>query len=150
MHCTRGEDDHIMKRSQFEDVRVLGQGSFGVAVLTRPRQPEAGLGRTEFVVLKEIDVRRMSERERAEAMREATTLAQLDHENIIRYLGSFVERGHLHIALDYADGGDLAQVVHSAKRNRRSLSETQQAVVSANMQRYVVPSIATCASCIAI
>jgi len=108
----------IKSASDYRRLRVLGEGSFGVAVLVRPkRSPNTHL------VVKEISVRHMRENERREALKEVSVLRKLNHPNIIKYHSSFSECGKLHIVLDYADGGDLADQVSKAQRNRSRFPE---------------------------
>ena len=47
-------------------------------------------------------------------------LRKLKHPFIILYHTSFLERGMLHIVLDYADGGDLANRISAAQKSRLS------------------------------
>ena len=47
----------------------------------------------------------MSPKERTEARKEVTVLAQMLHPNIVSYQGSFEEHGNLYIVMDYCEGG---------------------------------------------
>jgi NIMA (never in mitosis gene a)-related kinase len=40
-------------------------------------------------------------------MKEVQILKSVDHTNIIRYYGSFIEDHFLYIVMEYAEGGDL-------------------------------------------
>jgi NIMA (never in mitosis gene a)-related kinase len=53
-------------------------------------------------VIKRINVAHVSERKRREAMKEVQILKKLDHPNIIKYYGSFVEDQSLYIVMEYA------------------------------------------------
>ncbi len=59
--------------------------------------------------MKEIDLSKMSPRDRAEAKNEVDVLRRLRHPNIVRYQDSFVvgsgRLSMLYIAMDFADGG---------------------------------------------
>ena len=44
-------------------------------------------------------------------MKEVQILKKLDHPNIIKYLGSFVEEEALFIVMEYAEGGDLHRIL---------------------------------------
>eukprot|EP01138_Halocafeteria_seosinensis_P002809 gb/GECG01002870.1/.p1 GENE.gb/GECG01002870.1/~~gb/GECG01002870.1/.p1 ORF type:complete len:768 (+),score=117.31 gb/GECG01002870.1/:1-2304(+) len=105
--------------SQFEELKVLGQGSFGMAVLVMSKK-----SRKRFV-LKKINVQAMSEENVREALREVQVLRGLNHPNIVGYHGSFIDQGYLSIVLDYCDGGDLEQQVKLANKRGRNFSERQ-------------------------
>lgn len=99
---------------EFDTIRVIGQGSFGAAILVR------SLRDGQYYVAKQITVSEMSDKERSEAVsiaihnlivfslclkaNEVRVLEILQHPNIISYHGSFVEDGSLYIVMDYADG----------------------------------------------
>ena len=42
---------------------------------------------------------------------ELKTLHDCDHDNILRYYGSFEKEGNLNIALEYMDAGSLAHIL---------------------------------------
>eukprot|EP00038_Savillea_parva_P001954 m.108788 g.108788 ORF g.108788 m.108788 type:complete len:1252 (+) comp10671_c0_seq2:92-3847(+) len=87
--------------SDYSTVRKLGEGAYGKALLVRRRTTQ------KQCVIKEVNVTKMSPRERREARQEVKVLAQMKHPNIVSYITSFEERGKLFIAMDYCDGGDL-------------------------------------------
>jgi len=54
----------------------------------------------------------MSEKEKTETLKEAQILEVLQHPNIVRFREVYkTKKGHLCIVMDFADGGDLAQLV---------------------------------------
>jgi NIMA (never in mitosis gene a)-related kinase len=56
----------------------------------------------------------MSDKEKEETLREARILEVLDHPNIIKFREVYTTKnGHLCIVMDYANGGDLKQVIQS-------------------------------------
>jgi serine/threonine protein kinase len=103
----------------FKVMRELGQGSFGVALLVEERA--TGL----LYVIKRINISALGQRERRAALGEVEVLSRLRHPNIIGYYGSFVEASHLHIVLEYADGGDLAQAIKEARGGGKHFSEAR-------------------------
>ncbi|KAF4516945.1 hypothetical protein B566_EDAN005546, partial [Ephemera danica] len=91
----------------YEKIRVVGKGAFGLAVLYRR------LSDGEFVVIKEVNIIELSASERQFALNEVQVLSSLNHPNIIR---SFERDGQLMIEMEYADGGNLNQLL--ARRHR--------------------------------
>src|SRR5262249_12641283 len=105
----------------------IGEGAFGKAYLMRDKQSN------KMVVVKETCLVKMSLREREDARREVSVLAQLHHPTIVTYYDSFegkfdsiilllicllkyfyrIEHGNLYIIMDYCDGGDLAVKINT-------------------------------------
>jgi NIMA (never in mitosis gene a)-related kinase len=84
---------------RYKMVQLLGKGSCGQAFLVRCER-KGGLA-----VIKEIDITKMSEAEKKDALQEAKILESLRHPNIIRFHEVYkTVRGHLCIVMDYADG----------------------------------------------
>lgn len=96
---------------QYERLQVLGRGSYGVAMLVRER----GSGRRGHLrVIKEIDLIRMPTSAQDEAHAEAAVLRSLSHINIIAHYATFIESTKLHIVMEFADAGDLANAIKKA------------------------------------
>jgi len=109
----------MLAMERFEHVKVLGRGAFGVALLVRDRN--AGGGRRGGLrVLKEIDLACLSLKARKEARAEASVLQALSHTNVVAYVDYFLEGTKLCIVMEFADGGDLADMVkkHRADESR--------------------------------
>ncbi|XP_008072960.1 serine/threonine-protein kinase Nek1 [Carlito syrichta] len=90
-------------------LQKIGEGSFGKAVLVKSTED----GRQ--YVIKEINISRMSSKEREESRREVAVLANMKHPNIVQYRESFEESGSLYIVMDYCEGGDLFQRINAQK-----------------------------------
>ncbi|KAL5006799.1 hypothetical protein ScPMuIL_015605 [Solemya velum] len=82
-------------------VRVLGRGAFGEAVLYRKTEDNS------LVVWKEVNLGRLSEKVRRDAINEIDILASLNHANVINYYNHFMDGDTLLIELEYANGGSL-------------------------------------------
>ncbi|XP_011208179.2 serine/threonine-protein kinase Nek8 isoform X1 [Bactrocera dorsalis] len=91
--------------SNYEKIKVVGQGSFGVAILYRRKFDN------HHIVFKQINLADLTPSERDLAMNEVEVFSKLHHPNIISYLGSFIRDNTLLIEMEYADGGTLAQVI---------------------------------------
>lgn len=74
-------------------------------------------------VLKRIDLRKSSERDKQAAQQEAQLLKSLKHPNIVSYRESFQSDGYLHIVMLYCDGGDLYSIIK--EQNGKYIEETQ-------------------------
>lgn len=90
-------------------LQKIGEGSFGKAILVKSAED----GRQ--YVIKEINISRMSNKEREESRREVAVLANMKHPNIVQYRESFEENGSLYIVMDYCEGGDLFKRINAQK-----------------------------------
>jgi NIMA (never in mitosis gene a)-related kinase 8 len=101
-------DDSVSEKMdlpEYRRVKVVGRGSFGVAILYERIQDQ------RMVVLKQINLGDLTESEKRLAMNEVDIFSKLHHPHIIRYLGNFIRNNILLIEMEYADGGTLAQVL---------------------------------------
>ena len=64
------------------------------------------------MVVKEIDMTDMDEKDRKEALREAKIMEKFTHPNIVKSYDVYKTRkGKLCIVMEYCDGGDLNQII---------------------------------------
>jgi serine/threonine protein kinase len=100
---------------KYVKIKALGKGSFGSAILIRRKSDG------ELLVVKEVNLSKMSSKEREEARNECKVLQSLRHPNIVRYIEHYELRGILYIVMEYADGGDLSHKIKEG--NGRGLKE---------------------------
>ncbi|XP_034128288.1 serine/threonine-protein kinase Nek8 [Drosophila guanche] len=91
--------------ANYNKVRVVGQGSFGIAILYRRKSDG------HQIVFKQINLSELTPPGRDLAMNEVDVFSKLHHPNIVSYLGSFIKDNTLLIEMEYADGGTLAQII---------------------------------------
>ncbi|NXM92952.1 NEK4 kinase, partial [Sylvia borin] len=101
-------------------LRAVGKGSYGEVSLARHRQD-----RKQYVI-KKLNLRSASSRERRAAEQEAQLLSQLRHPNIVTYRESWQgDDGHLYIVMGFCEGGDL---YHKLKEQKGKLLPENQVV----------------------
>ncbi|XP_059393514.1 serine/threonine-protein kinase Nek4-like isoform X2 [Carassius carassius] len=101
-------------------VRVVGKGSYGEVNLVRHRSD-----RKQYVI-KKLNLRTSSRRERRSAEQEAQLLSQLKHPNIVTYRESWEgEDCQLYIVMGFCEGGDL---YHRLKQQKGELLPERQVV----------------------
>ncbi|NXB19731.1 NEK4 kinase, partial [Rhagologus leucostigma] len=101
-------------------LRAVGKGSYGEVSLARHRQD-----RKQYVI-KKLNLRSASSRERRAAEQEAQLLSQLRHPNIVTYRESWQGvDGHLYIVMGFCEGGDL---YHKLKEQKGKLLPENQVV----------------------
>lgn len=86
------------------------QGSFGSVFLCRKHSETE----CQYVALKMLDVNSFVEIHQTDLVtNEIRILSILNHENIIKYYGSFLWRDKLYIEMEYADAGTLDSFLNS-------------------------------------
>ncbi|XP_072521951.1 serine/threonine-protein kinase Nek4 [Salminus brasiliensis] len=101
-------------------IRVVGKGSYGEVNLVQHRSD-----RKQYVI-KKLNLRTSSKRERRAAEQEAQLLSQLKHPNIVTYRESWEgEDCQLYIAMGFCEGGDL---YHRLKQQKGELLPERQVV----------------------
>jgi NIMA (never in mitosis gene a)-related kinase 1/4/5 len=106
--------------------KVVGQGSFGKALLC------VRIADNRRCIVKEISLAKMGPKEAKMTEQESALLARLQHPNIVTFWESFVaiknRCKNLYIVMDFADGGDLSNLVKS--RNGSYMQEAQVITLS--------------------
>lgn len=87
--------------NNYDVQRVVGEGSFGRAVLCKRKRDQRSC------IVKQISLAKLSKKEAKLTEQEAMLLGKLQHPNIVTFWESFVSGNQLHIVMEYADGGDL-------------------------------------------
>ncbi|XP_044169608.1 serine/threonine-protein kinase Nek9-like [Acropora millepora] len=106
------EDTFIGRRASEEPytrIKTLGRGAFGEAVLYRKTEDNV------LVVVKEVNLSRASEKERADEEQEVVILSLLNHSNIVTYYNHYIDETSLLIEMEYCNGGTLNDKIHAQK-----------------------------------
>lgn len=94
---------------RYELGEELGRGAFGQVF----KGTDVKTG--EVVAVKEISLSGMSHDRLKDIMLEIDLLKNLDHDNIVKYLGFYKTRSHLDILLEYMEQGALSQLIKRDK-----------------------------------
>ncbi|KAM9234162.1 ribosomal protein S6 kinase alpha-2 isoform 3-T3 [Dugong dugon] len=90
--------------SQFELLKVLGQGSYGKVFLVRKvKGPDAG----HLYAMKVLKKATLKVRDRVRSQMERDILAEVNHPFIVKLHYAFQTEGKLYLILDFLRGGDL-------------------------------------------
>ncbi|XP_004844179.1 serine/threonine-protein kinase Nek3 isoform X3 [Heterocephalus glaber] len=89
-------------------LRVIGEGSFGRALLVQKERSN------QMFAMKEIRLPK-SFSDTQNSRKEAVLLAKMKHPNIVAFKESFEAEGHLYIVMEYCGGGDLMQKIKQQK-----------------------------------
>ncbi|NWW84095.1 NEK4 kinase, partial [Rhynochetos jubatus] len=109
-----------MPLAAYRFLRAVGKGSYGEVCLVRHQQD------SKQYVIKKLNLKNASNRERKAAEQEAQLLSQLKHPNIVTYRESWQgEDGLLYIVMGFCEGGDL---YHKLKEQKGKLLPENQVV----------------------
>lgn len=103
------DSDLLTQEDIYIFVKFLGHGSFGKVNLYRNSKDNF------LVVWKEINLKNLDQKMRNESFSEVEILSLLNHPNIITYFKHFISDDTLYIELEYAKGGNLANLIKSQK-----------------------------------
>jgi len=98
------------KINGFQLLKFLGKGTFG-AVYQARREADG-----KIYAIKKVDTRKMTAKERAEAVNEIRVLASVAGEHVITFYEAFVEQDVLYIVTEFAMNGDLLQLLKNKRR----------------------------------
>uniref|UniRef100_H3BFY4 non-specific serine/threonine protein kinase n=1 Tax=Latimeria chalumnae TaxID=7897 RepID=H3BFY4_LATCH len=86
-------------------IKFLGRGAFGEATLYKRTEDNS------LVVWKEVNLKRLPEKDRRDSMNEIVILSVLQHDNIVAYYNHFLDNTTLLIELEYCNGGNLYEKI---------------------------------------
>lgn len=98
--------------NDIEVIRAIGKGTHGTVVLARRRLDGA------VVAVKRVRTSQISENGRKQADNEVILLKSLYHVNIVRFYDHFMADDELNIVMEYADGGNMRQLVKMRAREK--------------------------------
>ncbi|PIO25673.1 hypothetical protein AB205_0121000, partial [Aquarana catesbeiana] len=93
----------------YEIIRMIGEGAFGKAFLAKGKKDNIQS------VIKEINLSKMSPKEKEASQKEVTLLSKMNHPNIVTLFTSFKEKNSLYIVMEYCDCGDLAKRINKQR-----------------------------------
>jgi eukaryotic-like serine/threonine-protein kinase len=113
--------DEILHR-RYKILRIIGQGGMGCIYLAEDNRLK---GRN--CAIKEVDYERslgesLIKESREQFLKEATTLAKLDHPNLPKVSDFFSKKSRDYLVMDYIPGDDLRTLIGMAKQNKKFLN----------------------------
>ncbi|KAL7631632.1 UNVERIFIED_CONTAM: hypothetical protein RMT77_018075 [Armadillidium vulgare] len=107
------------KLDDFEIISTIGRGSHGT--VRKVKRNCDG----KILVWKELHYASMNIAEKQGLVLEVNVLRELNHPNIVRFYGHYVDRqaGMLYIFMEYCPGGDLHKIIQKCKKTDSFLEE---------------------------
>ncbi|ANM64430.1 Protein kinase domain [Arabidopsis suecica] len=87
----------------------IGKGAYGRVYIG------LDLENGDFVAIKQVSLENIGQEDLNTIMQEIDLLKNLNHKNIVKYLGSLKTKTHLHIILEYVENGSLANIIKPNK-----------------------------------
>ncbi|CAN6809778.1 unnamed protein product [Brassica oleracea] len=87
----------------------IGKGAYGRVYIG------LDLENGDFVAIKQVSLENIVQEDLNTIMQEIDLLKNLNHKNIVKYLGSLKTKTHLHIILEYVENGSLANIIKPNK-----------------------------------
>ena len=105
----------------FKILNKIGEGSFST-VLKVQRKKDGNI-----YALKRVKFAKLSDKEKSNALNEIRILASINNKNIISYKEAFFDEidSSLDIVMEYADEGDLFQLITEKKKTKTHFSEEE-------------------------
>lgn len=98
-------------------LKFLGKGTFGAVYQARREADD------KIYAIKKVDTRRMTSKERADAVNEIRVLASVGGPHVITFYEAFVDSDILYIVTEFAGQGDLLAYL-KAKRRQGNIPES--------------------------
>ena len=105
----------------FKILNKIGEGSFST-VLKVQRKKDGNI-----YALKRVKFSKLSDKEKSNALNEIRILASINNKNIISYKEAFFDKmdSSLDIVMEYADEGDLFQLITEKKKTKTHFTEEE-------------------------
>lgn len=104
---------HFQKSKTLNDKYLLGdelgKGAYGRVY------KGVDLQNGDFVAIKQVSLENISQEDLSSITSEIDLLKNLNHKNIVKYLGSFKTKSHLYITLEFVENGSLASIIKPSK-----------------------------------
>jgi len=99
--------------------KLLAQNYNQIKILIKDENKEVSLvenkDNKERVIIKEINLSNLNEKEKERALQEGMILSTLNHPNIIQCYGFYNEKDKIIILIKYEEGGDLKKKIENQK-----------------------------------
>ena len=105
----------------FKILNKIGEGSFSTVL--KVQRKKDGI----IYALKRVKFAKLNEKEKSNALNEIRILASINNKNIISYKEAFFDENDssLDIVMEYADQGDLFQLITEKKKKRTHFTEEE-------------------------
>lgn len=108
-----------MREEEFEELELIGRGSFGQ--IRKVRRITDG----HVLARKEMSYKSMNQKEKSQLIAEFRILKSLEHPNIVQYFyhEHLQEKHQVYLYMEYCGGGDLAGLIRQCKENIEMIPE---------------------------
>ena len=105
------------KLSNFEIISEIGRGSFSTVYKVKCKIDNY------IYAMKEVDLPNLNHKEIDNSFNEVQILSKIKSEYIISYIDSFSQNGKLYLITEYAEFGDMEQIIKSRQKTKNYFNE---------------------------
>lgn len=109
---------------KYEQMRIIGKGSFGKVQLFRERN-----SKTLLYAIKTIKVDPLSKSAVRNLNDEINILRTLDHPNIVKYFETYEEEGFIHMVMEFIPGDDLYKYIKIKRSSTNKFPEHEASAI---------------------
>ena len=114
----RGDDEAVgCSLKEYKILSEIGKGAYGTVYKV------SSIRDNNIYCLKKISIAHLTKNEVKEVIKEAKILRKVEHKHIIRSLAHFIEDDFFNIIMEYAENGDLQNLVKNYKERGIRMSE---------------------------
>ena len=106
-------DSNLILSKQYKILKYLAKGSFGIVYLAKNKDTN------EQLVIKEINLKRLSDNEMIKVCQEGIILSKLSHNNIIKFYEFYHNENNAYLMMEYAEFGDLYSTMEVQRKDKK-------------------------------
>ena len=106
-------DPSLILSKKYEILKYLSKGGFGKAYLAKNKDTN------EQLVIKEINLRQLSDNANLLVSKEGLILSKLNHKNIIKFFEFYHNKDTAYLMMEYAECGDLYSKIEEQKKVKK-------------------------------
>ena len=116
--------EDVRNHLDYKNKELIGNGASGIAYKVYNEKDK------KFYLLKQILLKKIKIKN---AENESNILKSINHENIVKYYDSFIEKGSFYIIMEFCENSDLSEFISQNKENNK--------IIDKNVIYYIIMDI---------
>jgi len=105
--------------TSYKILKEVGRGASAIVYKVQ------SLNDNQIYAMKVLNIGHLKQSQQKEALIEVLILKNIQHANIIKFYGSFIEKNQLFIITEFAEQGDLYSLIQTQKKKKMYISEKE-------------------------